>query len=171
MEKPSIYVADLAAYNNGYLHGVWIDATQELDNIWDQVKEMLKASPVGKEAEEWAIHDYMGFEGVYISEHQCFETARELALFVEERGELGAKVLDQFGGDIEQAGRALEESYAGEYKNLADFAEELTTDTSEVPQHLEYYIDYEAMGRDLELGGDVYSIELAYEEVHIFWNY
>ena len=30
MENPSIYVADLAAYNNGYLHGVWIDATQEL---------------------------------------------------------------------------------------------------------------------------------------------
>ena len=70
---------------------------------------MLKASPLGAEAEEWAIHDYMGFEGVYISEHQCFETARELALFVEERGELGAKVLDHFGGDVEQASCALEE--------------------------------------------------------------
>lgn len=170
MENPSIYVADLAAYNNGYLHGVWIDATQELDDIWDQVKAMLKASPVGKEAEEWAIHDYMGFEGVYISEHQSFETARKLALFVEERGELGAKVLEHFGGDIEQASRALEEDYAGEHKSLAEFAEELTTETSEVPQHLELYIDYEAMGRDMELNGDVYAIELAYEEIHIFWN-
>jgi hypothetical protein len=26
---PSIYVADLAAYNAGILHGIWIDATQE----------------------------------------------------------------------------------------------------------------------------------------------
>jgi hypothetical protein len=24
--NPKIYVADLAACNNGYLHGVWIDA-------------------------------------------------------------------------------------------------------------------------------------------------
>ncbi|WP_202940975.1 antirestriction protein ArdA [Alteromonas macleodii] len=29
-EEISIYVADLAAYNNGILHGVWIDATQVL---------------------------------------------------------------------------------------------------------------------------------------------
>ena len=27
-----IYVADLAAYNNGKLHGVWIDATSDLDD-------------------------------------------------------------------------------------------------------------------------------------------
>lgn len=28
-----IYVADLAAYNNGILHGVWIDACDDLDTI------------------------------------------------------------------------------------------------------------------------------------------
>jgi Antirestriction protein (ArdA) len=26
--EPRIYVACLAAYNNGYLHGAWIDAIQ-----------------------------------------------------------------------------------------------------------------------------------------------
>ena len=28
---PRIYVADLAAYNAGRLHGVWIDATQDVE--------------------------------------------------------------------------------------------------------------------------------------------
>jgi hypothetical protein len=28
-----IYVADLAAYNNGKLHGVWINATDDMDAI------------------------------------------------------------------------------------------------------------------------------------------
>ena len=31
-EEIRIYVADLAAYNNGKLHGVWIDATQDTGN-------------------------------------------------------------------------------------------------------------------------------------------
>ena len=56
-EHIRIYVADLAAYNAGYLHGVWIDASQDLEDIQAQVDTMLAASPV-KGAEEYAIHDF-----------------------------------------------------------------------------------------------------------------
>lgn len=31
-EEIRIYVADLAAYNNGILRGFWIDATQDIDD-------------------------------------------------------------------------------------------------------------------------------------------
>jgi len=58
-----IYVACLASYNNGILHGAWINAEQDAYAIYDEVQTMLTASPV-KDAEEWAIHDYEGFEGV-----------------------------------------------------------------------------------------------------------
>lgn len=61
MTEPKIYVADLAAYNNGKLHGVWIDATLDLEDIQAAVSSMLKNSPEGF-AEEYAIHDYEGFE-------------------------------------------------------------------------------------------------------------
>ena len=54
-ETINIYVADLAAYNNGKLHGVWIDATQDLDGIQEQINQMLADSPEGF-AEEYAIH-------------------------------------------------------------------------------------------------------------------
>ena len=47
MCEPRIYVADLAAYNNGKLHGVWVDAALELDDIQEAVVKMLKASPEG----------------------------------------------------------------------------------------------------------------------------
>ncbi len=57
-----IYVACLAAYNNGILHGRWIDATLGEDHIWEGIKAMLAASPTPG-AEEHAIHDYEGFEG------------------------------------------------------------------------------------------------------------
>lgn len=39
-EEIRIYVACLAAYNNGKLHGVWIDATDDIDDIQDQINEM-----------------------------------------------------------------------------------------------------------------------------------
>ena len=34
--KYSIYVACLAAYNNGCLHGAWIDAAQEPEEIEEE---------------------------------------------------------------------------------------------------------------------------------------
>ena len=41
-ETPRIYVACLAAYNNGCLHGRWIDVTTP-DEIWDAVRATLAA--------------------------------------------------------------------------------------------------------------------------------
>lgn len=49
-----IYVACLAAYNSGYLHGAWIDANQDVTGICRDVQIMLSESPI-ENAEEWAI--------------------------------------------------------------------------------------------------------------------
>ena len=166
-----IYVADLAAYNNGYLHGVWIDATLELDEMQEQVSQMLKATPLDEEAEEYAIHDYEGFGAYKVSEYEGLESVHEVACFLEEHGEVAGDVLAHFSDNLEDARKALEENYNGCYNSLADYAEELTTETSEVPEHIAFYIDYEKMGRDMELGGDVFTVETGYQEVHVFWSH
>ncbi len=169
--EPKIYVADLAAYNNGILHGVWIDATQDLNDIQDQVNKMLSESPE-QGAEEYALHDYEGFYGVELSEYEGLESANNIALFLEEHGELGAFVLNHWCGDIEDAQRALNEGYQGEHESLADYAQQLTEDTtSNIPEHLAFYIDYERMGCDMELSGDIYTIETGYQHIHVFWSH
>lgn len=165
-----IYVADLAAYNNGKLHGVWINATDDLGDIHQQVSNMLACSPEAL-AEEFAVHDYEGFGGVVISEYESLERIHQKALFIEEYGALGTAVLDHWCGDIEDAEKALDESYCGEYVSVSDYAQELTEECGDIPQHLENYIDYERMGRDMELGGDIYTIETGFQEVHIFYNH
>ena len=66
-----IYVACLASYNNGILHGRWIDVTDE-DAIWSEVQAMLKASPLDEICEEWAIH------GAICKSHLSSEVARPL---------------------------------------------------------------------------------------------
>lgn len=169
MSESRIYVACLAAYNNGKLHGVWIDATDTLDEIWEQVNAMLKSSPE-PDAEEWAIHDYEGFGSYNVSEYEGFETLHEIACFIDEHGEIAGELIGHYCGDVVYAKQSMEEDYSGCYESLADYAQELTEQTSQIPSHLENYIDYEAMGRDMEMGGDIFTIETGYREVHIFWN-
>ena len=167
-ETPRIYVACLAAYNNGYLHGRWIDATTP-DAIMDVVRAMLAASPIPN-AEEWAIHDYEGFEGANLSEYASFETVCELAGFIAEYGELGGKLLNHFGDDLAEA-RAVFEDYSGEYLSAADFVEQLHEDTGTViPKSLRYYIDWDALARDMALNGEIMVFQTGFDEVHIFWS-
>jgi antirestriction protein len=166
-DGPRIYVACLAAYNNGHLHGRWIDAAQDAKDIQSEISEMLRESPIPN-AEEWAIHDYEGFEGAELAEYSSTETVVKLAGFVSEHGELGGKLLAHFGGDLEDAEAAFE-NYAGQHQSLVDFVQELTEETTEIPKSLIYYIDYAAMARDMELNGDLFAIELGFEDVRVFW--
>ncbi|MCE6978586.1 antirestriction protein ArdA [Pseudomonas frederiksbergensis] len=166
--EPRIYVADLAAYNSGHLHGVWIDAVQDVDDIQEQINVMLAASPV-PDAEEYAIHDYEGFEGYTLGEYEGIDSAHEIACFIEEFPAFGGALLNQFSS-VEEARKAADEDYCGSYESLADYVQELTEETTEIPEALRYYINYEAMARDMELNGDVFTLETGYREVHVFWN-
>lgn len=163
-----IYVADLAAYNAGHLHGVWINACQDIEDIQDQINEMLKNSPVVG-AEEYAIHDDEGFEGYSLGE-SSIRFAHEAACLIAEYPEFGGSLLSHFS-DIDEARECAEENYGGCYKSLADYAQEQAQESIEIPQQLQYYIDFDAMGRDMELNGDIFIIEAGFQEVHIFWGH
>jgi len=45
------------------------------------------------------------------------------------------------------------DSYHGKFNWPADFAREITLETSNIPEHLENYIDYEKMARDMSYDG------------------
>lgn len=166
--EPAIYVACLAAYNNGILHGRWIGANQEADAIRDEIAAMLKASPIA-DAEEWAIHDYEDFEGVRIEEYSGIDEVAEKAAFIAEHGKLGAELISYFG-ELGEARDALENRYHGTFTSLADCMEELTEQTTEIPKALRFYIDWQAMARDAEMSGDIFTVETAHDEVHVFWG-
>ena len=130
---------------------------------------LLKRSPI-KDAEEWAIHDYEGFEGARIEEFCGIDHVASLAAFIAEHGALGAQLI-QYYSDQEEAEKAIEDRYAGEYESAADFARSITEEQVDaLPDHLSQYIDFDAMARDLEIS-DILAIETGFQEVHIFWNH
>ena len=63
-DGPAIYVACLASYNNGDLHGSWINLGDvprlNTSDIEEAISYILKTSPAPG-AEEWAIHDQQHF--------------------------------------------------------------------------------------------------------------
>ena len=167
-ETPRSYAACLRSYNAGTLHGRWIDAAQDPEDIQREIAEMLRASPEPG-AEEHAIHDYEGFGPITLHEYDSIERVARLAAFIEERGDLGAAVLSHFCNDIDAADAAFDD-YAGEHESLADFAQNLTEQTTDIPETLANYIDYAAMARDMEAGGDVFAVETDPFSVHVFWT-
>lgn len=165
---PRIYVACLAAYNGGRLHGAWIAVEDEAD-VWRQINAMLAASPIAA-AEEFAIHDHEDFGGVDIGEYAAIGRVVEIACFLRARGTLGALVLAHCDGDVEAAAVALDEDYRGVFSSLAECYQDLTEEAVEIPQALRLYIDYEAMARDARMNGEVFTVETAHDEVHVFWT-
>ena len=168
-DGPRVYVACLASYNSGCLFGRWIDVGEDEAALRSEVAAMLKASPE-PHAEEWALHDFEGFSGIEIREYESFSNVVALAAFAEEHGSLGAEVLNYYGGDLEDARTALEDRYAGAYSSLEDFAEETASEHfASVHESMRGYIDYEAIGRDMALSGDIITFELAHDDVRVFW--
>jgi antirestriction protein len=162
---PRIYVACLAAYNSGYLHGEWIDVNQEAVAIHDQIKEMLERSPMPG-AEEWAIHDYEGFCGLRLSEYETIEKVAEMATMIQEHGQAWAAFAEYYGIEYATLDK-FQEAYEGEWESEKDFAEHLASETMEIPKHLEFYIDYDKLAGDLFIN-DYYSADSANCKVYVF---
>jgi antirestriction protein len=164
--EPRIYVADLAAYNNGVLHGTWIDASKDEAEIHDAITGMLQASPTDRLAEEWAIHDYEGFNGLRLSEYEALGHVSKVAKGVKEHGLAFAHWAELVETD-EELDR-FEESYLGHWTSRTDYAADVLDDLGlyelverTVSDNLRHYVtlDSEGFGRDLELGGDITVIE------------
>jgi antirestriction protein len=154
---PRIYVASLADYNNGTLHGEWIDADQDADAIGDAIRAMLARSPLAGSiygpAEEYAIHDYEGFGGIRLGEWEPVELVSALAEAIAEHGDaFVAWYLDGSaeGVDAGDLARTFQDLYRGEWDNLGEYAAELYADCyGEVPAELAGYVDWQTKGRDL----------------------
>ena len=161
---PRVYVACLASYNNGILHGAWIDAAQDSDQIMEDIGTMLESSPM-PDAEEWAVHDTDGLP--YLGEWPDLNQLAQIAQGIEECGDAYRAYLECFDADTTSI-EDFHERYLGEYRGREDFAAdwlEQTGGLADVPEHLQAYIDFDAYGRDLLIDGAVTE-----HDGHWFYN-
>ncbi len=169
--EPRIYAASLADYNNGHLHGRWIDASQEPEDLHAEISDMLASSSIPG-AEEWAIHDYEGFGNFRLSEYESIDTVARIAHGIAEHGTVFAHWVDHVGTTDTDALEHFDDHYLGTWGSLSDYAEQLLDDLGVnadrlVSGWLSPYvsIDYEQLGNDLAT--DLYVSEDG-AETHLF---
>ena len=180
METTRVYAACLASYNAGKLHGAWIDADQDEEEIQDEIAAMLRASPEpnvfvdcpecdgdgceecdgkGKvpSAEEWAFHDYDGMpDGL-----GEFESVEDISL----HGRMTTEHGDAWRAYAQNATTPSEDDFAdtfyGEWDSEVAYAEHYVDSCGlfdNVSDHFSMYFDYEKYARDLFI--DLTSVRL-----------
>lgn len=163
---PRVYVACLASYTNGHLHGWWLDAATYPELLADEIEDMLLDSPM-EDVEEWAIHSYENFGNLSISEGEDLENvcawANLLADFPNQKGAVSAYIDLTKSDGVAISSHDFESRYLGHWLTIEEFA----IQSSFVEEHYDFsslqktypfwaqLIDWSRVARELEVRGDI----------------
>lgn len=185
---PRIWIGCLAAYNQGILHGEWVDAAQDADDLESIAKEILSRSPVPG-AEEFFIADSEGFGALPIGDYTPLSDVSLLAQMIEEIGDpfiafVGLRGLSYLltpKTDLSTLRAQFEEAYLGEYEDAESYAEELHSfrvqalvqEEKRFPGSFSLlsYVDWTRIARDMETNGDVSFVNAPGNGVYVFSNH
>lgn len=166
--KARVYVGTYAKYNNGSIAGKWLDLEDYADH--DEFMDAARKVHADESDPELMFQDFEGFPKDYYGESHIKPELWDWLELDEDDRELLAMYADHVGGDpsIEDA----REAFAGKANTVEDWAESFADDTgllSEVPENLRCYFDWEKYARDLQYGGDIFTVEKD-GDVWVFWN-
>jgi len=162
-----IYLTDLAAYNNGYLIGKWVDLPLEQNELNKEVQQILTdgstACGYGETHEEWFITDYE-WEDVKLFDMDEYANLEELNKKIQLLQELDPSQLKAvrfllFEGittDVVEAIEKADDVIVYEDTTILDRAYELLEecyDVEKLPSIIQNNIDYDGIARGLEMDG------------------
>lgn len=171
-DTPRAWVGCLGCYNNGDLVGRWLDDPDEIRNYTCPTPPSI----------------YVNHEEVWVFDHEnapwlsgeCSpaEFADKAEKWTDATVNLDPEVVKAYIAnhgidyvDWDTLEDDVEESFAGEFEDLADYAYRLAEECDELPEgRYANYIDWEAVGRDYRLGGDVWIHELGWKSIYVFRN-
>ncbi len=172
-----VYITDLEAYNNGYLVGSWYELPMSQEELAQAIQtELQKGQQVCKHThthEEYFISD---FECDYlkIDEYDDLEALNETAEKMEslqEQEKTAVKLmLENYVADsIDEAIENLDNMICTGESKMEDIAYNYIEESGalqNLPESLQGYFDYEALGRDMEIEGNYFR-----DDEGIFWEF
>jgi len=148
-----VYIANLGKYNEGELVGAWFTPPIDYEDVAEKIG-------LNAEYEEYAIHDYeLPFQ---IGEYTSIDEINRLCGLVEELED--TPVYDAlsellasgcFNGIEDLVEKQDDVRHWGGCHGMEDVAYECVEEgyLGEIPERVQGYIDYERLGRDLEING------------------
>lgn len=165
-----VYITDLEAYNNGHLVGQWYEFPMNEDLLAESIENVLqKGRDICGDShfhEEYFITDYK-CSYMSIDEYHNLDKLNEIAEAMEDIDEDGVKAINflienNFVKDIFESIETYEESVRiYEDNTMEDIAYNLIEECyslDDIPDIIANNIDYEKIGRDLEIEGSYYKV-------------
>jgi antirestriction protein len=148
----NIYLTDLAEYNNGNLKGEWLKLH---DMSEKDLKKAIKRI-LGKH-EEYFITDYEAPFKIeeYSNPYELREYAEELNSLEDYEAVAVKYLVDDCGYSLTEAMEKYRDGIVHQADSLEDLAEQFVNDGlyGDIPESIQYYIDYEKIARDLDCDG------------------
>lgn len=181
-ERPRIWVGSWSDYNNGILHGQWIDAAREPEDIRADIDRILAQSPTAKTegipAEEWGIFDFDNFHDMRIDEQQSLSFVSKVATGIATHGpayaawaaiECDEDHFDEF-----------EDRFIGHFGTVESYILSVLEDlgyesavTQALPDGMRPYVyfDLSMMAHDMRISGSIHVAKADDGGVWIFRGY
>jgi len=173
-ERPRVWVACLASYNSGILHGEWITVPDTVEEMQEEIDRILETSSEPF-ADEWAFHDSQYFGPFDFTEYEGLEMLVKKANIINQTDDIRALTawdsssIDFEKMDAEEIIEKFQDEFLGVYDSEEDFSCGHIQDCHEIPDYLESYIDYSKFWRDLTYDG-YYSAYAPSMKFYIFRN-
>ena len=172
--KTAIYVTNLGKYNEGMLVGEWLPLPADADEI----AACLDRIGINEYYEEYFITDYDDYTDFDLydifGEYSQIEIISDFVETVESLEDYEQEIMAAFMNEGYDSEEALEKTKDGDYMlfydchSMAEVAEQYCEECGvldQMPDHLRYYFDFEAYGRDMSFEGHFVEIESGYIEI------
>lgn len=144
---PSIYVGTYAKYNNGSIEGAWLDCEDYADHA--EFIEACKELHKEESDPEFMFQDFEDFPKCFYVESSIDPRLWDfLDLDARDKEIVSAWLYENSLARHEDL-QSIVDSFTGRYASWADYAEEITKSCYKIPGYLQFYIDWEKMGRDM----------------------
>lgn len=145
--KMKVYVGTYGKYNNGDISGAWLDIEDysSKDDFYDACRELHSSEPDA----EFMFQDYEGIPSGLIGESWIDEFVFELANEEDETIENFSAFIDAFNSE---SFSDFENAFQGRHDSEVAFAEYIVESYGTlggIPEHLQYYFDYEKYANEL----------------------
>ena len=167
----NVFITDLAAYNAGYLIGRWVTLPLDSEALRQTVTSILTEGAAvygdGEHEEyfitdyEWDDHEFMSI-GEYSSVYQLNEQLEPLELKSDyELKAISFLLSEGIVLDMDEAIEKADEVVIYQNQRMEDVAYELLSECygiDKLPSIISNHIDYESIGRELEMDGRYYEV-------------
>lgn len=142
-----IYVGTYSKYNNGSIAGKWLDCEDYSDK--EEFSTACAELHADESDPELMFQDYEDFPGEFYGESYIDPRLWDYLVLDSSDQETVCAWLSENKLGAQEDLQSIVDSFTGRYASWADYAEEFTTSNDNVPDHLQFYIDWEKMGRDM----------------------